>query len=1129
MRTSRKFKRPAARFTRLAAGFAVLVIVLTGMALIVPGYIDWNRYKSEIETQASALLGRQVKINGAIGFRLLPRPELSLSDVTLASAAGALDAVLLDLSRLETHLSVLPLFSGKFEVGNIRLIRPVLKLETLPDGEVSWPWQDGAMTSGNPDIRFEQIVIEQGSLHYSNQITGSRLRLDDINTQLTAGSLRGPFAAIGSVTLQEVPVRFDATLDEIKTDRLTALEVKAQLEGDIALNFSGKLSALQAISGNFHSAGADLTALTAAMARFGIAAFAQAQPDFLRLPYRLDGGVSLATNHIMLDKLKLAIGENTVTGSLSWDTSDAPFFEIIVSASSLDLDTLPAPAKGPLGAAGVPAAEYSGGFEIPQDLQGAMRLNAKAVKLNGSHIRDVMMTATLSGGAAAIENASASLPGNTATKLSGTLTAQQGQPKFTGRLDVDTQNLRALLRWLDVSLPDLPERSLNRATLTGLLEFSPMQLDMQKIDAEIDSSRISASLALALRDRLALGVNVHIDQLNADNYLSVPSATPPIAPGTDQSGPDITARWATVRQLAQSYDSNFKLSIDQLIYRGIPVADVKTEGALIGGTLAVNNFSIADIADSAISLSGIYSNFLSQPEGELNLRIASNNLDGLAHALDLPLPLPGAQLGKSRIDTRLLIANAALEAQSTLQFADTTLQLNGTAAGIAPGIIAATGAPLAINGHISLTNPSLRKFAAHAGWVLAPAAAEEAAGINLTADISGTADEISLTPLAGAIGTVPLHGAARWLYGADRPALKAEISAGEILLENFSGAEEPGKGARGSKSQQVPWSGIPFDFTWLDKFDIALNIDAVRFVWRGFDMIKPAARLSTDAAKIELQQSTNALFGGEAQLKAILDRASNEPQFHASWQLRGVDLAPVVMALTGHPSLTGQLDFSGEVKGAGITSFAIASSLEGNGQITASNGFIQGLDLQAFGARLESLERAADFAGLAQGVLHAGKTPYQRLHMPFNISNGVAQSTQPVLTIDTVSGGINTSIDLPRYWLNAESSLTLNAHMQAPPLGLAYVGPLNTPQFSVRTDQLENHFTQGLLSKSLQRVISNRSAPAESVVAEPAPPPPAPAAVAQPTPPVIPEPKDENPVMKFFNSIIEERRGKKDQ
>lgn len=1129
MRPSRKFKRPAARFTRLAVGFSILITVLAGLALIVPGYIDWNSYKSEIETQASALFGRQVKINGAIGFRLLPRPELSLSEVTLASIAGAQDAVLLDLARLETHLSVLPLFSGKFEVANIRLIKPVLKLETLPDGQASWPWQDGAVASGNPDIRFDQIVIEHGSLHYSNQMTGGKLRLDDINTRLTAGSLRGPFAAAGSVTLQEVPVRFDATLGEIKTDRQTALEVKAQLDGDTALNFSGKLSAQQHLTGNFHSAGADLTALTAAMARFGIAAFARARPDFLRLPYRLDGGISLAPSHIMLDKLKLAIGENTITGSLSRDTSDAPFFEIIASASSLDLDTLPATAKIPLTDTGAPAAEYSGGLEIPQDLQGVIRLNAKAVKLNGSHIRDVTMTATLSGGAVAIEEASASLPGNTATKLSGTLTAPDGQPGFSGRLDVNAQNLRALLGWLDISLPDLPERSLNRATLTGLVEFSPSQLDMQKIDAEIDSSRITASLALALRDRPALGMNIHIDQLNADNYLPMPPGTQATAPGTDQSGPDMSARWTAARQLTQSYDSNFKLSVDQLVYRGIPVTGVKTEGALIGGTLAVNNFSITDIAGSAISLSGIYSNFLSQPEGELNIRIASNNLDGLANTLDFSLPLPGAQLGKSLIDTRLLLANAALEAQSTLQFGETRILLNGTAAGIAPGIAAATGQPVAIKGQVSLTNPSLKKFAAHAGWVLAPAPAEEDAGINLTADITGTASEISLSPLAGAIGTVPLHGAAQWLYGADRPALKAEISAGEILLENFSGAEETGTGTRISKNQQVPWSGIPFDFAWLDKFDVALKMDAVRFAWRGFDILKPSALFSADAAKIELQQFTGTLLGGQTQFKATLDRAPAAPQFHAAWQLRGVDLAPVVMTLTGDPALAGQLDFSGEVKGAGITSFAIASSLEGQGQITASNGFIQGLDLPAFGARLESLERAADFAGMAQSVLHAGKTPYQRIHMPFTISNGVAQSMQAVLTIDTVTGGLNATIDLPRYWLNAESSLTLNAHMQAPPLGLAYIGPLNAPQFSVRTDRLENHFTQGLVSKSLQRVISNRSAPAESAVAEPAPPPAAPQAAPQPAPSVIPAEKEENPVKKFFNSIIEPGPGKKDQ
>lgn len=1111
MRPARKFKRPATRFKKLASGLAIMLAGLVAAALILPGYIDWNRFKSEIEAQASTVTGRGVTINGPIGFRLLPRPELSLEQVTIANDAGAIAPALLSLERLEAHLSVVPLFSGKFQVANFRIIAPVLSLETSPEGAHNWTWRGAAMQPENAGVRFDRVVIERGVLQYNNRKAGFDAQLADMHVQLKADTLRGPFEAAGAVMLQGVPVTLTTRIGSVQSGRSTRLEVKTILDGDAAVNFSGELSSDGDISGELNSQGTDLTGLTTVLARIGVPLFSVAPKGLLRLPYRMESDLAVVRGRITAENARLILNENILTGRFIWDTSEAHNFDIGIAASSLDLDAAPM-ANQPGATAFAALMPSFSQFEIPPHLNGVARINAKAVKLSGGHVRDVNLALSVAGGTAAIENISAELPGSTTVKFSGKVRAIEGQPQFTGAFEAHTQYLRGLLGWLGVAAPNIPDRSLSQAGITGLLELSPQQANIGEIVAEIDSSKITGSLSMALRERLALGILLHVDQLNLDNYLSVENAPPT---SVMQAGGGASWEWA--RSLAARYDSNFKLSIDNLVYRGMPISDLNADGALIGRALAINRFSVANLAGSAISLSGIFSNITTRPEGEVNLRLASNDLTGLARAVEIALPLPGTQLGKTQIDAKLLLANDALEAVIDSYFGGTNLKLNGAINGFAPGLVAPLGIKPEIKASLSIVNPSLKKFAAQSGMITDPMPTQDEAGINLSAEIAGTYDETRLISLSGAIGAVPVQGAALWRRTGDRPMLQAEIGAGDIFLENFLESEKAVSGGTAAKNQPAPWSGAPINFTLLDQFDADIKLTATRFAARGYDIIRPSLHIGMDQGKAELKLLTGDLFGGEARANARLRRGEASPEFDASWTLRGVDLEAASAVLLGSPALTGKLDFSGAIKGAGASSFAIVSSLEGNALLSASNGYILGVDLPAFATRLTELQRAADFTGAVEDVLLAGKTQYQRINAPFTVSQGVAQSTQAEIGIDSVTTGLTASMDFPRYWINAEASLTMNAHMSAPPLGIAYIGPLNNPEVLARTDRLENFFTQSLLSKSLQRVINNRDTvpgAAAPVVAAPVPVP----APAAPAPP--PQAEKDNAAQKILNGIL---------
>jgi len=66
----------------------ILLVFLVGGALFAPSFVDWNKYKTEIETTASDLSERTVKINGNLSLSILPSPAFSAENVSVSNVQG---------------------------------------------------------------------------------------------------------------------------------------------------------------------------------------------------------------------------------------------------------------------------------------------------------------------------------------------------------------------------------------------------------------------------------------------------------------------------------------------------------------------------------------------------------------------------------------------------------------------------------------------------------------------------------------------------------------------------------------------------------------------------------------------------------------------------------------------------------------------------------------------------------------------------------------------------------------------------------------------------------------------------------------------------------------------------------
>ncbi len=131
------------RFLLVAIGLVVVGVVVA--ALLLPAFVDVDAYRPEIEETLESATGRQVTL-GELGLRLLPRPTLAASGLSIGEDPRFGTGPFLDAKKLEVSVALLPLLRGKVAVGSLKILSPDLHLLRDPDRG----WNLASLMSGPP-------------------------------------------------------------------------------------------------------------------------------------------------------------------------------------------------------------------------------------------------------------------------------------------------------------------------------------------------------------------------------------------------------------------------------------------------------------------------------------------------------------------------------------------------------------------------------------------------------------------------------------------------------------------------------------------------------------------------------------------------------------------------------------------------------------------------------------------------------------------------------------------------------------------------------------------------------------------------------------------------------------------
>lgn len=1109
---------PAPR-RRLPLLLGAILAAVVALLLIVPAFLDWNEYKPQIRQAVLDATGRELVIGGDIGLRLLPSPALTLSDVRLSNFEDGTTPDMVRVSAFDVRLAFWPLFTGTVAVSSIVLEDPVIVLERRADGTANWeltPARATAPAEGGVDgvaaddeggtdvplgVSVSRARIENGRLVYIDQAAGTRTEVSDMDLDLEADSLSGPFDLEASAALDGMPLTLEARVGKVASRRAVPFRLALGTGGgEGALTLAGQLSEPTPegkLSGSLTLSAdrlADLRALTLPAGRHDV-------PGLLAHGLSLESPIEGTLRNVSLTDLKLALGPARFTGRMDAAFADAPRLDLRLFSPGFDAEPLigkapiavrgrvaPAEDAPPSGArsdrqAGPAGGQQAarGGFAVPTGMAGSIEVTVDEIDYGRGAMRDARAVAQLADGRLEIADLSVSLPGQSSFALNGEVFPLEGEPGFKGGLAFDSADLRGLLFWAGVDLAGLPPEALRKFDFRSDIQARAARVEIQDIKVRLDETRAVGAVVAALGPRIGLGVSVRAGTVDLDKYLAAPaaerseSASPTPAPtpggaGASKPAPDPLAALAVLGD----FDLNFRGSVESLIYRKAPAQDIALDLSLVQGRLDIRKLAVADLLGARADLALRIDELTSAATMEARYNVTVPKLEALAGTLDLPVPDVARRMG--------------------------TVSLDGTAAGklsdiALDGTAGAAGGQVTYQGRIAqlTAQPSLDlslgvSHANVARLIRVFDPLYEPAGGNLgPIELSGRlkADSIaaSLSDLTGRIGPVALNGQVEAELTGARPAVIARLALSEVPVDMFVPTRREARLATNQRADASggaelaqaapagpPWSTAPIDLSAMGLVDADVQINAAEIKYGAFRLSKPSLVMTLKDSVADISRLGGGLFGGDLSLTGQVNGRAT-PRINTALNVQKADLGQAV-DLVRHLGLGGGLlglDFGLSAEGG--SQAALVQSLSGNGAASLTNGSLIGIDIDAITKRLENLDTPEAFLGLFQTALSGGTTPFRDLSGNFRISNGVVQTRDLTVKSRQADLKLAGNVDLARFTMDTALAISLASKPDVPPFGLRLVGPLTAPERVLDVQAIQAHYLKKGVGKFLEKVL----------------------------------------------------------
>ncbi len=236
----------------------IFIIVFIALSLcffigiIAPSFVDLNKYKNRAVNEFHKYTGLDLSLDGDIEFSLFPSPKFVVNDVFLASPEGSKESKLASFERLDVNIDLMPLFKGLVAVNSITIVKPFIAVEKMQNGSFNaitsqlqeYLSKGSDSPSSIPEISLNEIRIKDGAFAYYDHKSNNNISIQNINVDLSADTLLGPFEAQGSLFYDGNALNFELSSDayDSKNKILSSKAEFTLLPSNLILEYAGVIN-----------------------------------------------------------------------------------------------------------------------------------------------------------------------------------------------------------------------------------------------------------------------------------------------------------------------------------------------------------------------------------------------------------------------------------------------------------------------------------------------------------------------------------------------------------------------------------------------------------------------------------------------------------------------------------------------------------------------------------------------------------------------------------------------------------------------------------------------------------------------------------------------------------------------
>lgn len=1036
--------------------FFILVILIAlafgGLSVYV-STIDWNLHKNKIAEQFEEISGKKIVFEGPVSLSFFPSPYLSAKDIKIYNQTGNdTNQPLAVIEEMVTDLALLPLIQGNFVIDNMSLLNADILVEFLPNGKLNWyseitDFQRDKLDT--VDVSLNSVLLKEASVHIINNGLGIDVNLQNLNAEVTAESLFGPYRIDGNFVKDNNPAGFALNLGTLSENFSTSLNlVLTHPTTESYARFDGSmLSSNKEIKGNFIIESKkpsnfinELTNQVILPAEFN---------------YPLACSIELITNEQQIDLSSFIIkyGDNTAgSGNILIPLKPNPNEEkrkIETSFEMTDMDLMPI-----IGIIKEQLKKYDKNqtpYEPYYDFDLIADIKAVKANFNGQPIRNFNLSADLVNDVFTIKNMSGLYAGDTDIYVSGDIFEKEQTLTYNFNIKGISQDFLKFLELINIKPQIYAQSTYKNASANFVLSGNLNKIGISPLNMTIDKTNMSGNIAFTRDTRKKISLNLNIDDINFDNYVPSLTEEEKLLPLNEKIKLILNKL-----SFLNNYDINSDIKLERGIYSGSSYEKSILNFLSENGVIKIENFNVENFNNALFKISGEISNLNAIPHfKDIKYTLQTSNLETLLKKINLNIPLV-KDIQKAHIkgiftgDTN----NINIKAVTSLD----------KLSSVYSGRLYKTDNHLNYNGNLEFRSPDFVDFVNRIGFNYRPQ--YMAANIfTFKGDIEGNSQNWRAKNIDAFIGSSNFKGDLS-VINEGYPQITANIHANNFEFDRFIYNPETLSVRQVKKTKTIDTSlnffkQPTFDATTIDydiykKFDLngKLSIDTFSIQNQYFN--NATADLEIKQGLINIK-NINAQVG-EAPVSAdiVFDINSNA-KVKGNIKITDYDISRIggkrYEFLSGKLSSTFQFD-------APATSFAnFIKGLNGSAVLDFTNLNFKGWNLLAIEEDIRHRTHSDNLYEMLRTNLQNGESLIYRAASDFDIKEGVITITNTLLETDQANVKVDGSVNLSEWSINSDFSLTFNQLKdKIVPIEYQWTGALNNPNLVINSSALKNKY-----------------------------------------------------------------------